>query len=216
MNSTDPGQASTYHFLLNRDRLIHFLDPDAATCEGLSVAFRAEGYQTTFSVDAASFYASLQRRTPDVVAINLRVGADDGVKVLRRVKAMHTGIIAYMLCNGTEVESAVESMKAGAYGVVVKPIAQDPFLREVTEALRAHVHVGAIAGGIQTVQVRGFASLTPRERDVLQQVVDGRSNKEAGLALGISSRTVEVHRARVMQKLGAKNTAHLMRIVLAG
>ncbi len=64
------------------------------------------------------------------------------------------------------------------------------------------------------MEVRGFAQLTPREREVLQLISNGQSNKEAGLQLGISPRTVEVHRARVMEKLGAHNTADLIRIVL--
>jgi two-component system response regulator FixJ len=66
------------------------------------------------------------------------------------------------------------------------------------------------------VAVRGFDRLTARERDVLQLISNGLSNKEAGRHLEISPRTVEVHRARIMEKLGAKNTADLMRIVLTG
>lgn len=64
------------------------------------------------------------------------------------------------------------------------------------------------------MEVRGFSKLTAREREVLQLIAEGHSNKEAGRQLGISPRTVEVHRARVMDKLGAKNAADLMRIVL--
>jgi len=74
--------------------------------------------------------------------------------------------------------------------------------------------VGAVQAGRRLVEVRGFAQLTPREREVLQLITNGQSNKEAGRELGISPRTIEVHRARVMEKLGAKNTADLMRIVL--
>jgi len=74
--------------------------------------------------------------------------------------------------------------------------------------------VPAVAGGDVTVEVKGFKKLTPREREVMQCVVNGRSNKQAGKELGISPRTVEVHRAHVMEKLGARNTADLMRIAL--
>jgi DNA-binding NarL/FixJ family response regulator len=71
-----------------------------------------------------------------------------------------------------------------------------------------------VQGGQRPVEIRGFSQLTPRERDVLQLVTNGQSNKEAGRQLGISPRTIEVHRARVMEKLGARNTADLVRIVL--
>jgi len=106
------------------------------------------------------------------------------------------------------------AMKAGATDVVTKPIDSDRLLRAVRDAVRENVHVGAIDGGRRNVEVRGFAQLTPREREVLQLITNGQSNKEAGRNLGISPRTIEVHRARVMEKLGARNTADLMRIVL--
>ena len=79
---------------------------------------------------------------------------------------------------------------------------------------RLGLAVGAFEGGRRPIEVRGFAQLTPREREVLQLITNGQSNKEAGRQLGISPRTIEVHRARVMEKLGARNTADLMRIVL--
>ena len=94
-----------------------------------------------------------------------------------------------------------------------KPIDGEYLVGAVREALSRDVHVAAIDGE-RTVEVSGFAQLTPREREVLQLITNGQSNKEAGRLLGISPRTIEVHRARVMEKLGARNTADLMRIVL--
>jgi two-component system response regulator FixJ len=105
-------------------------------------------------------------------------------------------------------------MKLGATDIVPKPIDSEHLLTIVRDALRRDVHLGAMQGGRRPVEVRGFAQLTPREREVLQLITNGQSNKEAGRELGISPRTIEVHRARVMEKLGAKNTADLMRIVL--
>ena len=107
-------------------------------------------------------------------------------------------------------------MKAGAADVIAKPINTDRLVKAVTDALRRNVHVGVPSAGRRPVEVRGFAQLTPREREVLELITNGQSNKEAGRELGISPRTIEVHRARVMEKLGARNTADLMRIVLAG
>jgi FixJ family two-component response regulator len=107
-------------------------------------------------------------------------------------------------------------MKTGANDVVTKPVDTERLIRAVLDALRQDVHLGAVDGGKRLVEIRGFAQLTPREREVLQLITNGQSNKEAGRELGISPRTIEVHRARVMEKLGAKNTADLMRIVLTG
>jgi len=210
------GEDVFYHSFYNRDRLVHIVDPDPQTCEALSVLFRLEGFQTMFSLDSDNFSAGIERRRPDVAVVNMRVGLEDGLILLRRVKAMRTGTPVFMLSNAGEVELAVRAMKAGATDVVTKPIDTERLVRAVLDALRQDVHLGAVEGGKRLVEIRGFAQLTPREREVLQLITNGQSNKEAGRELGISPRTIEVHRARVMEKLGAKNTADLMRIVLTG
>ena len=206
-----------YHSFLNRDRVVHIVDPDLQTCEALSVLFRLEGFQTAFSINLAGFLASLERRRPDVVIANLELeNPDDGLTLLRRVKTLRMGTPVFMLENRPLVEAAVAAMKAGATDVVTRPIDNEHMVRIVRDALRQDVHVGAVAAGRRSVEVRGFAQLTQREREVLQLITNGQSNKEAGRELGISPRTIEVHRARVMEKLGARNTADLMRIVLMG
>jgi FixJ family two-component response regulator len=203
-----------YPSYLNRDVLIHVLDPDAPTCEALSVLFRLEGFQTSFSMETASFLAAIERRRPDVVVVNIRIGKDSGLDILKRVKTLRNGTPVFILEDEPQVDLAVMAMKAGATDVVTKPIDSERLLMAVRDAVREDVHVGAIDGGKRNVEVRGFAQLTRREREVLQLITNGQSNKEAGRNLGISPRTIEVHRARVMEKLGARNTADLMRIVL--
>lgn len=209
------GDEIFYQSYFNRERLIHIVDADLGVCEALSVLFRLEGYQTTFSVDADNFMVELERRRPDIVVLNLSLGgAEDGLPLLRRVKSMRSGTPVFMLSDGPNVDAAVAAMKLGAFDVISKPIDTEHLLSGVREALRRDVHVGAVQGGRRPIEVRGFTQLTPREREVLQLITNGQSNKEAGRELGISPRTVEVHRARVMEKLGARNTADLMRIVL--
>lgn len=205
---------SYYHAYLNRDRMVHIVDTDPAICEALSILFRLEGFQTTFSLDAAHFLNVVERRSPDVAIINMAVGSDSGLPLLRRVKALRTGAPVVMLANHHNIDAAVTAMNLGATDVLSKPIDSEHLLSVVRDALRRDVHVGAMQGGHRPVEVRGFAQLTPREREVLQLITNGQSNKEAGRELGISPRTIEVHRARVMEKLGARNTADLMRIVL--
>ena len=80
-----------YHAFLNRDRVIHIVDDDPAICEGLSVLFRLEGFQTMFSLEAGHFLASLERRRVDVAVVNLALGQESGLPLLRRVKTLHTG-----------------------------------------------------------------------------------------------------------------------------
>jgi FixJ family two-component response regulator len=209
------GEEIYYRAFMNRDRLVHILDADPATCEALSILFRLEGFQTDFSRQAEAFLAAIERRRADVAVINLRLaGGEDGLAIVRRVKAMRAGTAVFVVCDRPEVGAAVRAMKAGAADVVTKPIDSEHLVRSVRDTLRRDVHLGAVTGGYRPVEVRGFSQLTPREREVLQLITNGQSNKEAGRELGISPRTIEVHRARVMEKLGARNTADLMRIVL--
>jgi FixJ family two-component response regulator len=107
-------------------------------------------------------------------------------------------------------------MKAGAADVLAKPVDTDRLVRAVRDTLHEANGRDATLGRRHAVEDRGFAHLTPREREVLRLIAGGASNKEAGRELSISPRTVEVHRARVMEKLGARNAADLTRIVLTG
>jgi FixJ family two-component response regulator len=207
-------EALYYTPFIARDRIVHIVDPDLETCETLSVVFRLEGFQTMFSVNLRGFLATLERRRPDVVIANLDLGAEDGLDLLRRVKSLRMGTPVFLLENYPLVDAAVRAMKAGASDVITKPIDSELIVRLVRDALRQDVHLGAVQPGGRPIEVRGFSQLTPRERQVLQLIAQGMSNKEAGRDLGISPRTIEVHRARIMEKLGAKNTADLMRIVL--
>lgn len=208
------SEETYYHAFLNRDRVIHIVDDDPNICEGLSVLFRLEGFQTMFSLEAGHFLATLERRRVDVAVVNLAIGQESGLPLLRRIKALRTGTPVVMLANSPQLDAAVTAMKLGATDIVAKPIDSEHLLSVIRDALRRDVHLGAMQGGRRPVEVRGFSQLTPREREVLQLITNGQSNKEAGRQLGISPRTIEVHRARVMEKLGAKNTADLMRIVL--
>lgn len=203
-----------YHSFLNRDRLVFIVDPDSSTCEALSVLFRLDGFQTTCSLDIQGLFSLLLDRQPDIIVLNVGDETGEGLSALRRVKSMHTGTPVFMIADRPDVDLAVAAMKAGANEFVTKPIDTERLMRAVRDALRRDVHFGAMQGGRRPIEIRGFSQLTPREREVLQLITNGQSNKEAGRELGISPRTVEVHRARVMEKLGARNTADLMRIVL--
>jgi Response regulator len=152
---------------------------------------------------------------PDVVVLNLQVGQHSGLDLLRRIRALRAGIPVFMLSEGEQLQAAVSAMKLGAMDVISKPINVEALSNSVRDSLRRDVHLGGPLGERgRSVEVRGFSRLTGREREVLQLITDGLSNKEIGRVLGISPRTVEVHRARTMEKLGAKNAADLIRIVL--
>ena len=204
-----------YQSPLGRDRLVQIVDTDLQTCEALSVLFRLEGFQTAFSINLPGVLASIERRRPDVIIANIDLAEPgEGLILLRRVKLLRLGTPVFMIEDRPQVPLAVAAIKAGAADVVTKPIDNEHLARIVRDALHQDEYVSAPPVPCRSVEVRGFSQLTPREREVLHLISNGQSNKEAGRELGISPRTIEVHRARVMEKLGARNTADLMRIVL--
>jgi two-component system, LuxR family, response regulator FixJ len=133
--------------------------------------------------------------------------------VLKRLDAPHYPSPVLMISRRHDIPTAVEAMRSGAQDFIEKPF--DPAavairIRDIIDTWRQEHHKeGLLAHGFP-----GQDLLTAREREVLESIANGASNKEAGRALGISQRTVEVHRARIMDKLAAKNAADLMRIVL--
>lgn len=210
----EPGSVP-YLRIYNRDRRLHIVDSNPTTCEFLGLHFRMEGFQVACSLDADHFQSVLAQRCPDVVFINLQIGNRSGLDLLKAVRQMRTGTPVFMLSDNGQLDAAVMAMKLGAVDVFSKPFDSEFLSNAVHDALRRDIQVGAVQDGRgRAVEVRGFSKLTAREREVLQLIAEGMSNKEAGRTLGISPRTVEVHRARVMDKLGAKNAADLMRIVL--
>jgi len=157
--------------------------------------------------------AALNKNRPDVVVTNLDLGHDSGLDLIADIKGKGLGIALFALLDTASVEVAVSAMKAGARDAFAKPWDGEQLACAVREALRRELHV-PVAGSAEPIEILGFSRLTPRERQVLQFIVNGQTNKQTGRELGISPRTVEVHRASVMQKLAAKNTAELMRIVM--
>jgi two-component system, LuxR family, response regulator FixJ len=114
------------------------------------------------------------------------------------------------------IPMAVEAVKNGAFDIIEKPFALETIVTRVREVIDAWMRRRATGNNseILSAEFPGFERLTQRELEVLAEITAAASNREAGSHLGISPRTIEVHRGRIMMKLGAKNTADLVRIAL--
>jgi two-component system response regulator FixJ len=150
-----------------------------------------------------------------VVLTDVRMpGGMDGLALQRALAALSASLAVVVMTGHADVPIAVEALKAGARDFLEKPFDEDRLVRVVGEALtdsqRAQEEIAASAG----IATR-LASLTPREREVLERLVAGLPNKTIAYDLGTSPRTVEVQRARVMEKMGARSLAELVRMVLA-
>jgi two-component system, LuxR family, response regulator FixJ len=192
---------------------IFIVDDDPLIDTALAMALNSEGFNVVNFVEGESFLNVARLRAPDCVVIDTYLPGSSGLDILRRLDAARYPAPVLMTSRRHDIPTAVDAMRGGAQDFIEKPF--DPAtvairIRGVIDAWRQERHEEALlAGGFP-----GQELLTAREREVLERIASGASNKEAGRTLGISQRTVEVHRARIMDKLAAKNAADLMRIVL--
>jgi two-component system response regulator FixJ len=191
------------------------IDDDSVVRDALRALFALEGFDVHCFENGAHFLSTPRAENPGCVILDVQMPALSGLEVLRQLRDENYPAPVVMISGQSDISIAVEAMKCGAYDFIEKPLDISNFLIRVKEAAATQ------QGGRSDTQPATAASLaeqilTPRERDVLYQITDGASNKEAGRHLGISPRTVEVHRARIMDKLGARNAADLVRIVLKG
>jgi two-component system response regulator FixJ len=193
---------------------IFIVDDDAGVRDALSAVFTLEGYKVTGFCDGAAFLAAARARTPTCILLDIQMPGRSGLDILRELNAQQYPVPIFIISGVGDIPMAVEAIRNGALDFIEKPFDGRTVVSRVRDAVGAWHHRASQARDFAAMQFPGHEHLTAREHDVLQQVATGASNKEAGRTLGISPRTVEVHRARIMEKLGAKNAADLVRIVL--
>jgi len=213
-----PADAIPYRTDLHRDRLIYLTHPDASVGKSLGDAFMAQGVQVSMVPDLSGLMRLLMLRRPDVVVMPL---CDDAGAVgetlgaLDAIRGQHLGIHAFLLApEGVRAQMVVEAMKHGASAAFSPPYEAVEITSAMLELFRGDISVEPGKDGAEAVTVRGFGTLTYRERQILHYVVEGRTNKEIAADLGLSYRTVEVHRRHVLAKIGARNTAELVRLAV--
>ena len=194
--------------------LVHVVDDDPAVRDSLAFLLQAAGLNVRVYDSAAAFLAVAPGLRSGCVLTDVRMPQMDGLTLQRRLAALGGNLAVVVMTGHGDVPVAVEALKAGARDFLEKPFEEEHLLGVVREALAAseqaqHEHqVSADIGA-------HYASLTPREREVLGRLAAGQPNKTIAYDLGTSPRTVEVQRARVMEKMGARSLADLVRMVLA-
>jgi two-component system, LuxR family, response regulator FixJ len=195
---------------------IIIVDDDPAVRDALSVVFSLEGYHVTSFADGQSLLTAARARVPSCIILDVHMPGRSGLDILRELNAQDYAAPIFIISGQGDIPMAVDAIKNGALDFIEKPFNADTVVSRVREAIEAWERRKEGGGGdVLSMPFAGRDSLTPREREVLAQVAAGASNKEAGRHLGISPRTIEVHRARIMEKLGAKNAADLVRIVMS-
>jgi two-component system, LuxR family, response regulator FixJ len=196
-------------------RDVFVVDEDPTTRESLATLLAEAGFHVTLFADGASLVA--EARTPACVILDLHTPDGLDFDILHKLDAKRYAAPILVVSERSDIPCVVEAIKRGAFDYIEKHRVADDLVARVREAVRAVDQRAADYGSLDPARLAfpEASSLTPREHEVLAQIVACASNKEAAKKLGISRRTVELHRAHIMQKLGAKNSVDLMRIVLS-
>ncbi len=224
MEVNDPGHSSApgdTHVASNGGNTrgeIFVVDDEPAIRTILSTVLSRHGYDAVCFADGASLLAAARARTPACIILDVHIPGESGLDVLKHLNAQDYPAPILIMSGQGDIPMAVDAIKHGALDFIEKPFRGNEVIARVTQAIQASKRLSSPEHSSPNLSVRlsGYEPLTRREREVLSQVMTGASSKEAGRQLGISSRTVEVHRARIMEKLGAKNAADLIRIALTG
>jgi FixJ family two-component response regulator len=192
---------------------IFIVDDDPSVRAALAVVLSREGFEVTSFAEGEPFLTVARSRTPGCILIDVHLPGASGVELLKALNAQHYPAPIFVISGHGDIPTAVDAIRNGALDFIEKPFDAAAVVARVRDAIHAWQNANR-EDGILARDFPGHERLTAREWDVLERIAHGASSKEAGRELAISPRTVEVHRARIMEKLGAKNAADLMRIVL--
>ena len=188
------------------------IDDDEAVLDSLRVLLEAEGFDVQTFERASTFLQRFEGKLPRCLVTDVRMPGMDGLELLQALSARGPLPPVIVITGHGEVPMAVQAMKLGARDFLEKPFDPHALLASVRDALTTPARLAATTDP----EIHGrLELLTPREREVLEQLVIGRSNKGIARELAISPRTVEIHRARVMEKMRAQSLSQLVRMAFA-
>lgn len=193
---------------------LYIIDRDVAVRDMIGVIFSLHGYSVRGFEGSSEGLMAARLQCPSCLIVEADMPGRSGLDILRELNADHYPAPIFITSHKCDIPTVVKAIKHGAFDFIEKPFNADDIVTRVDEAVGAYRRQNENYSDHAPMNFYGSYVLTPRERDVLKQITDGASNKEAGRELGISPRTIEVHRARIMEKLGAKNAADLVRIVM--
>lgn len=193
--------------------VVHVIDDDADVRQSLAFLLATAGLAVRVYDSATAFLASLEGLQPGCIVSDVRMPGIDGLELQRRLKGLGVMLPVVIMTGHADVPLAVQAMKEGAVDLVEKPFDDEILLEAIHTALERCNHQGGPDGDTARIQGR-LQSLSPRERQVLDGLLAGHPNKTIAYDLGLSPRTVEVHRANVMTKMEASSLSELVRMAV--
>jgi two-component system response regulator FixJ len=196
---------------MSNEAVVHIVDDDESLRRALQRLLRAAGY-TALTYGIADAILEAAPRLTGCILLDLRMPDMDGLEVQARLSRLGIRLPVIVVTGHGDVPTAVRAMKAGAHDFLEKPIDEEMLLAAVQAAFRDGAQKARADEAVQAAQ--RLAGLSPRERQVLEGIVAGKHNKVIAYDLDISIRTVEVHRARLLTRLGTHSMAAAIRIAV--
>jgi two-component system, LuxR family, response regulator FixJ len=193
------------------DRIVFVIDDDAAVRQGLSFMLRATGYNVEALPSARAFLENYDPRRGGCLLLDIQMSEMSGLELQQWLNIRGWRIPVIFITGHGTVPLAIIAMKAGAFDFIEKPLREDALLESIERALHWQNRTYEERLERATLEARA-ALLTPREREVFELVSAGESNKVIARRLGISFRTVELHRAHIVEKLQARSMSDLIRM----
>jgi two-component system response regulator FixJ len=194
------------------EAVVHVIDDEADVRDAVALLLKSVGLRSALYASAPEFLAA-PMRGPGCVVVDVRLPGMSGLELLERLAREGQALPVIVMTGHGDIPMAVRAKRAGALDFIVKPFHDQALLDRIHEAIERSSRLQDDVGERDRL-LRRHALLTHREKEVMSQVVDGRPNKLIADALGLSIRTVETHRAHIMDKMQAKSLSHLVRMAL--
>jgi two-component system, LuxR family, response regulator FixJ len=195
--------------------VVHLIDDDLDIRQSLSFMLISAGFAVRVYPSATAFLEGVSTLQPGCVISDLRMPGVDGIELLVRLKALRILLPVIIMTGHADVPLAVKAMKEGAFEFIEKPFDGETLISTINLAIARQSKAGNRDSDVTQVKHK-IQSLSGREREVFAGLVTGLPNKTIAYDLHLSPRTVEVHRANVMNKMGAQNLPALVRMALMG
>lgn len=193
---------------------IFVVDDDPAVQQSLRMLFRSVGYRTEAFSSAQEFLDAFSDKWTGCLVLDMRMPGMSGLELQQHLNDKQSILPVIFITGHGDVPMAVEAMHGGAVDFIQKPFNDQELIDRVMQAVNKDKRNREVLGEKTEIRQR-LQSLTPREHEILNMVVNGKANKVIAELLELSQRTVEIHRARVMEKMQATSLAHLVRLVIA-
>lgn len=199
---------------MTTEATVYLVEDDDAVRDSLQMVLESVGHKVAAYSRGDAFLDDFSTEMAGCLVLDIRMPGMNGMELQRQLNSRNSILPIIFVTGHGDVPMAVEAMQKGAVDFVQKPYREEELLGKIQQAIAADAESRAELAEKHKIVAR-LQDLTPREKQVMDLMIEGKANKVIAFDLDISQRTVEIHRARVMEKMGVRSLAHLVRMVMA-